>query len=159
MSREWLGIALVLAAFAVLLGGLAVFRRTGRASPELLRKLLHMGMGGVILSFPWLFGRAWPVLLLSALFILIFLARKLLARPALARAGRARSGVSSVGTSLAEVLDGVGRTSYREIYFAISVAVLFIAARAQRSAAPGFPIPPAMLFVVPMLLLTLPDAM
>src|SRR4051812_50211453 len=122
--NNWLGIALVLAAFAVLLAGLALYRRAGRASPELLRKLLHVGMGAVILSFPWLFHRAWPVLLLSALFVLIFLARKVLARPALARA----RGVSSVGTSLAEVLDGVGRASYGEIYFAVSVAVLFLAA-------------------------------
>src|SRR4051794_41987077 len=111
MPSDLLGIAVTLAAFAVLLGLLVTYYRSGRASPELLRKLLHVGMGAVILSFPWLFHRAWPVLLLSALFILIFLARKVLARPALARA----RGVSSVGTSLAEVLDGVGRASYGEI--------------------------------------------
>jgi phytol kinase len=76
------------------------------------------------------------VLLLAGLFAAIFLSRKLFAR----RRGGPASGLSGV-------LDGVGRTSYGELYYAVSVAALFLLARGE-----------PMLFVVPMLLLTLPDA-
>src|SRR3954471_13609045 len=136
MPPDLLGIAVTFAAFAVLLGLLVAYYRSGRAHPELLRKLLHVGMGAVILSFPWLFRHAWPVLLLAGLFAGIFLSRKLFARR--------RKGPAS---GLSGVLDGVGRTSYGELYYAVSVAALFLLARGQ-----------PMLFFVPMLLLTLPDA-
>jgi phytol kinase len=136
MPPDLFGIVVTLAAFAVLLGLLVAYHRSGHAHPELLRKLLHVGMGAVILSFPWLFRHAWPVLLLAGLFAAIFLSRKLFA----GRSGRPASGLSGV-------LDGVGRTSYGELYYAVSVAALFLLARGQ-----------PMLFFVPMLLLTLPDA-
>ena len=46
---------MVLLALGVLLGGLTLCRRWAAPHPELLRKLLHAGMGLVTLSFPWLF--------------------------------------------------------------------------------------------------------
>src|SRR5689334_13007684 len=112
MPPDLIGIAVTLAAFAVLLGLLVAYHRSGLADPELLRKLLHVGMGAVIISFPWLFHHAWPVLLLAGLFAAIFLSRKLFAR---------RRGGRGPGSGLSGVLDGVGRTSYGELYYAVSV--------------------------------------
>ena len=132
LVRELLGIFAALAAFALLIGALAFLRKRRHIGPEMSRKLLHIGMGFVVLTFPWLFPRPWPVLVLSAVFVLLFLGRKVFRR---------------AGSALSDVIDGVGRSSLGELYFAVSVAVVFLFARGDR-----------MLFVIPMLLLTLPDA-
>ena len=71
MLNPGLGILAVLAVFAVLLGALSVYQRLVRPNPEWLRKLIHMGMGIVTLSFPWLFAKAWPVLLMSGFFAVL----------------------------------------------------------------------------------------
>ena len=63
-----LGMLLVGGSFAALIAGLRVLRDARAADPELLRKLLHVGMGGVSLTLPWLFDTPWPVLLLAGAF-------------------------------------------------------------------------------------------
>ena len=132
LLRELLSIFAALVAFAVLIAVLSYYRHRRLIGPELSRKLLHVGMGFVVLTFPWLFPRPWPVLVLSGVFVLLFLARKVFKRAT---------------ASLSDVIDGVGRSSLGELYFAVSVAVVFLFARGDK-----------MLFVIPMLLLTLPDA-
>ena len=62
------GMLLVGGSFAALIAGLRVLRDAGAANPELLRKLLHIGMGVVSLSLPWLFDTPWPVLVMAGLF-------------------------------------------------------------------------------------------
>ena len=130
MIGSWLGIALVLVIFGALL---AVLGRTSyRHHPEVARKALHVGMGLVTLSFPWLFSRTWPVLLLACVTLLILLglrARCLMAR----NFGRA--------------LNGVARASHGEIWFVLGTCAVFMLAAGD-----------ALIFCVSMLILTFADA-
>ncbi len=60
-----MAVAAFMAAFVALLGALQLFQRRFSPHPELPRKLLHAGSGLLTLSFPFLFDRLWPVLLLT----------------------------------------------------------------------------------------------
>ena len=62
-----LGILLVLAVLFSLMAALKVYAHRCKPHPELVRKLLHIGMGLLTLSFPWLFNALWPVWLLAAI--------------------------------------------------------------------------------------------
>jgi phytol kinase len=132
MLSPWFGIVLV----PLLLGGLILGMKSlaGRCAlhPEISRKLVHIIMGLVTLTFPWLFVAAWPVLLLSALAIAALAAIRFL--PAL----QERFG---------KVLHGVERKSLGEIYFPLAVALLFLLADGHR-----------LFYVIPLLTLTLADA-
>lgn len=137
MISPWLGIALVLVVLVLLIAGTAgaitLMRMRGRdPHPEISRKVVHVGMGLVTLCFPWLFESAWPVVLLAGLAIAALFAikySKLLRR------------------DLSRVLHGVERSSLGEIYFPIAVAAVFVLARGD-----------TMLFCIPILILTLADA-
>jgi phytol kinase len=131
--NPWLGILIVLSTLAAAFLGTRLLERVASPNPELLRKLIHVVMGLVATSFPWLFDRTWPVLLLSAgsLLALILL----------------RSGVS-VTRLLQGVLHGVERSSWGELLFPLSVAIVFLLAE-------GDPL----LYSVPILILTLADAL
>jgi phytol kinase len=130
--NPWLGILTVTLALGVTFLSTRLLQRFVSPNPELLRKLVHVMMGLVASSFPWLFDRAWPVLLLAAgsLFALILL----------------RSGWRAT-RSLQGVLHGVERTSWGELLFPVSVAILFLLSD-------GDPL----LYCVPILILTLADA-
>jgi len=96
-------ISLVLA----LLGGLILGTYRLRLGAEASRKLVHIGMGSICLSFPWIFESAWPVDLLATLAIvsLVFLRW---AKPA-----------------IGNVLHGVNRLSFGELLFPAAVAIVF----------------------------------
>jgi phytol kinase len=89
-------------------------------------------MGLITASFPWLFDQVWPVLLLAAssLAVLVLV----------------RSGFSAT-RSVRGVLHGVERSSWGELLFPVSVALLFVLAQ-------GDPL----LYSVPILILALADA-
>ncbi len=141
MLRPLLGMAFVLGVLAGLLGGLAVYRRVASPHPELLRKLMHVGMGLVTLSFPWLFDSPWPVLVLAGLSILLMLSMR---------------AVAPLRDGVGQVVGGVGRQSLGEVYFPLGIALLW-----------GFYLygvqePPArrlLGYLIPALLLTLSDAL
>ena len=122
-----------MAAFLTLLGLLRWFQRRYSPHPELPRKLLHAGSGLLTLSFPFLFDRLWPVLLLTAGSATLIAAVKF---------------IKPLRRPLGNVVDGVSRTTLGEIYFPISVAIVF-ALSLGRS---------ALLFCIPILVLTLADA-
>ncbi|HEX3941533.1 MAG TPA: hypothetical protein VHX11_08640 [Acidobacteriaceae bacterium] len=127
----FLGIAIVLLALSLLT--VSVKRLQSRhIGPELSRKLVHMGMGIVCLSFPWLFRTAWPVWLLAAVAGVSLLALR---------------SVPLLRRELGGVLHDVGRTSFGELYFPFGVAVVFTLARGH-----------TILFVIPVALLTFADA-
>jgi phytol kinase len=125
--------ALALAAFLLLVGSLAAYRRLGHPQPETVRKLLHTGSGLLTLSFPFLFDELWPVLLLTGASATLVAIMKFV--PAVRR----RLGGSPTD---------VGRTTLGEIYFPISVAVVFWLSAGES----------LLLFVIPILVLTLADA-
>lgn len=131
MVNPWLGMGLVLAAFGVLMGGLRASRRGRSPEPELLRKLLHAGMGLVTLALPWLFRTAWPVLLLAGAFIAGLTALR---------------ASSKMRRRFGGVIDGVARESLGEIYFPLGVGLVFLLSG-------GDPIR----FCVPVLILALAD--
>lgn len=133
------GIALVLGALLGLLAGLWLLQRSGRVYPELVRKLLHVGMGLVTVSFPWLFDEAWPVLLLGGSSAVLLLSLRW---------------VRALKESVGAVVAGVGRVSFGDLYFPIAVVVLFLLY--QRGGASEDV--RKLLYAVPVLLLTLADA-
>lgn len=132
MVNPWLGMCLVVSIFGMLMVGLSAYRRSRSKDPELVRKLLHIGMGLVTLTFPWLFAAMWPVLLLTVVFT-IFLTFLRLSRP--------------LQQLLGGVIDGVARQSMGEIYFPVAVGLVFLLSA-------GDPIT----FCIPMLILALADA-
>jgi len=125
-----ISMALVVGTLLGMMRGLRTLK--GRLHPELLRKLLHVGMGLVTLSFPWLFASDWPVVILAV----GSSAGLLLLRQS-----------SALRSRLGGVVDGVERQSFGEVYFPIGVAVLFVLSQ-------GDPVA----YSVPLLLLALGDA-
>jgi len=127
----WAGIAIELFMLAVLMGGLALYLRWRPLSAELSRKLFHIGGGLTTLSFPWIFSSAWPVILLALVTIPALLALKYM---------------HAFKGNLGAVLYRVDRASLGELYFPLSVCLLFVCAHAQ-----------TLLFLTPVLILTLAD--
>lgn len=121
------GIAAILGALGLLIG----FLRQKRFPPELSRKGVHVGMGLICLSFPWLFQEAWPVLTLAGLAVIGLGAIRII--PALKR-------------SIGGVLGGVERRSLGEFYFPVAVAAVFILSDGNK-----------LLFIIPVLTLTVAD--
>lgn len=127
-----LGVLLVLAALLGLMTALKAYAHRRTPHPELVRKLLHVGMGLLTLSFPWLFEALWPVWLLAAIAVMHLIAVRRV--PLLQR-------------RLGGVVDGVARQSWGELYFPLSIAVVW-------GLSGGDPL----LFCIPILVLTLADA-
>jgi phytol kinase len=128
----WLGMGSVVAVLGGLMAGLRFWQCRAAPHPELVRKLLHMGMGLVTLSFPWVFDDAWPVIALAGLSVTGLLVLRL--------------------SPLGRVLSAVSRSSLGEVYFPVSVAILFaIYTYSQERHR-------LILYSVPVLLLTLADA-
>jgi phytol kinase len=100
--------------------------------PELRRKLVHVGMGVVVVWFPWIFGSTWPVWTLAALSIAAFCLLRTL---------------SPLQRSFGEVLYGVKRQSWGEFCWPFSVALLFSLTHAQ-----------PLFYVIPVLILAFADA-
>ena len=129
--NPFLGIALVLGALGVLMGVVRVLQQRGIVGAEMSRKLVHMGMGCVCLTFPWLFRTEWPVWLLAALAVVALGAVRL---------------VPQLRDQFGSVLGGVGRASWGELYFPVGVAIVF----ALADGAPRF-------YCVPVAVLTFAD--
>jgi len=129
--NPFLGIAIVLLALGALIFGVKRLQ-AGSIDPELARKLVHMGMGVVCLSFPWLFAEPWPVWILACLAAVSLAALRFV--PVLRR-------------DLGGVLHGVQRNSFGEVYFPLGVAAVFTLAHGH-----------TILFVIPVALLTFADA-
>src|SRR5215212_10680331 len=130
MVGAWLGIVLVL---VVLLGLQVCVRLWRRAHPdrvELARKVMHVSLGLLTLTFPWLFDQAWPVVVVcGAIAIWLIAVRRL----------------ALVHSHFGGAIE-VARASWGEVYFPIGVALLFVLSE-------GNPI----LYCVPLAILTLAD--
>lgn len=132
MPAVWLSILLVLTTLGGVMMALYHWQRLASPHPELVRKLLHIPMGLMTLSFPWLFETVQSVLLVGGLAIATLLALRYY--PPLA-------------SRFGQVLGGVKRRSLGEIYFPLSVMLLF-----------GLTPHQPLLFCIPILILTLADA-
>lgn len=128
--NAWAGIGMVALLLALVLGGLGFLRRTPSApGPEMSRKAVHISLGLVCLSFPWLFHAAWPVVVLCVLSVAVL--------------GLLRTRRKGAGS----VLHAVGRPSLGDIYFPLAVTLLFLLHR-----------DPVIDYLIPILVLTLADA-
>jgi len=133
MMHPLVAVGLVL---AVLGGAMLGIRSAGRQwawHPELSRKSVHVAMGLVCLTFPWLFKEVWPVWLLAGMAALALGAVRV---------------APGLGAGLGQVLNGVQRESWGELVFPIAVAFVFWLARGN-----------TLLFCVPVLILSLADAL
>ena len=129
------GLALLLPSLLMVpaMGLLSRRRGSGLLDGELRRKALHVGIGLAALVFPALLREPATIVFALALVIAWLLAVRYV--PALQQ----RFGC---------VLQGAGRLSWGEVWFAVSIALLLLAST-------GHPL----LYVVPLLLLTLSDAL
>ncbi|HEY9699554.1 MAG TPA: hypothetical protein V6D10_20005 [Trichocoleus sp.] len=132
MPNDWLNVLSILTVLLGLMLVLRLIQRRYAPHPELIRKLLHVSMGLITLSFPWLFHSALPVVILAVLAVGWMGLLKFYA---------------PLRDRLGSVLGGVGRQSLGEIYFPISIALIFVLAQSD-----------PLLYIIPMLLLTLADA-
>lgn len=132
MLQQWLAAGLVLIALAVLILGLRVSRRRFGWQPETIRKLLHIGMGSIALTFPWIFTSPLPVFVLAAVAFVMMLGVR---------------HVAFLKAQLGGVIDAVDRASAGELYFPAGIALSFWLTA-------GDPL----LYSVPILILTLADA-
>ncbi len=126
------GILLTLLLLGLMLGCLKAYHVRFAPHPELLRKLVHIGMGLVTLSFPWLFDRPWPVMVLAVAAVALLIAVK---------------APGPLREVLGGVVDSVERPSHGDVYFPVAVALLFWLAGGDR-----------LLFCIPILMLTLGDS-
>ncbi|MEM7028140.1 MAG: hypothetical protein AAF629_01010 [Chloroflexota bacterium] len=132
MTENWVGISIVLLLLGGLIGALRIYKSRFDPHPEVVRKLLHVGMGLTSLTFPWLFDDYWPIIILVGVTTPgLYLTRHL----------------KSLKTLCGGVIDGVGREqSLGEVYYPLGVATAFILSQGQ-----------PVLYCIPILLLTFAD--
>ena len=128
---------------ALVLWGVSRLAKIAKLDPEIGRKLVHISLGLYCLTFPYVFSSAWEVFATCGLAVGVFL---------LAR--------GTMRQSLGGGLHAVKRTSYGELLFAVSVALLFwlkdghfVSVSMHHKAQIG-----PVLYMLPILILTLCDA-
>jgi phytol kinase len=130
--NTWIAIVAVLVTLGGLMLGLRFYQRRYSPHPEIVRKLLHIPMGLLTLTFPWLFDSALPVVILAGLAIAGLLTIRF---------------YPPLRNQFGSILGGVERRSLGEVYFPVAVALLFILSNRQ-----------PLLFGIPILILSLADA-
>ncbi len=129
--NPWVAMALELVTLMALMGAVRLYQVIGHLKPETARKLFHIGGGLTTLTFPWLFQSVWPVVSLTAVTIPTLLALKY---------------VRGLKRGLGAVLYNIDRVSFGEVYFPLSVCLLFVVAHRE-----------PLLYCVPIVILTLAD--
>jgi phytol kinase len=130
--RDAVAMAAVLAAALAMLFLLRLYRKRTGAEGEWVRKLAHLGTGLMSISLPWIFSSRIPIFFICGASIALLLAIRY---------------VPFIRGRLSGVLDDVARESRGEIYFPLSVALLYPLANGSK-----------LLYAVPLLVLTLADS-
>ena len=115
------------------MGLLSRVRSRSLLGAEIRRKALHVSVGLVGLSFPFLLREPASIVFALALVVAWMLAVRF---------------VPALGARFGCVLHGAGRASWGELWFAVSIALLLLS-----------PWPHPVLYVAPLLILTLSDAL
>lgn len=129
------GILKIILSLFLLAGVLVVIKVAGKRlslAAEVQRKLIHAGLGLYSLTFPWIFGSAWEVGLLTTLAALFLIAVR---------------SVPFLKSGLGSGLHGVERFSLGEVFFAFSIGMVFFLAQGS-----------LVLYILPLLILALSDA-
>src|SRR5688572_11958966 len=130
--RDTFAAACVFAASNVLLLLVSTLRARLDCRPETTRKLLHMGMGLLSLTYPFVFSSPLPVLLINGGFIVLLFAVTI---------------QEPIRHRWHHLTSPVNRKTAGEFYFPLAIALLFLLTR-------GDPL----LFCIPLLILTISDA-
>ncbi|MGA2431806.1 MAG: hypothetical protein ABSH13_25155, partial [Candidatus Acidiferrum sp.] len=130
-SHDTVAMAVVLACALGMLFLLRLYRKWTGAEGEWLRKLAHLGTGLISISLPWIFSSRIPIFIICGASIALLLAMRY---------------VPMIRGRLSGVLDDVARESWGEIYFPLSVALLYQLANGSK-----------LLYAVPLVVLTLAD--
>lgn len=125
----WVGMSAVMIILVAMIHGLSRLNKSEIGSPEMIRKTLHVVMGLIALSFPWIFADAWPVLTLSIIASLLIAVIKV-----------------AHMHDWQPVVCAKGRESVGEIVFPLSIGLTFLLADGDR-----------LLYIVPVMILTLAD--
>jgi len=126
-----LPIIIVIISLSGLVGGVTLLKKAGKIGPEMARKAVHMVMGVICMTFPWVFSSPLPVQILGVVSALgIFVLKS-----------------TSLKDKLGAALFSVERVSGGEILFPLAVAWLFTLAYET-----------PVLYIIPLLLLTFGDA-
>jgi len=131
-SRDAVAMAAVLACALAMLFLLRLYRKWTGADGEWMRKLAHIGTGLISISLPWIFSSRVPVFIICGASMTLLLMMRY---------------VPLVRGRLSGVIDDVERQSWGEIYFPLSVALLYQLAQGSK-----------LLYAVPLLVLTLADS-
>lgn len=123
--------SLVVGILCVAMSVLSFIKKRFGCEPELIRKALHVLMGLVTLSFPFIFRETWPVAVLS-----------IVTAVTLSFVGKLNM-LDSWGC----VLKADGRRSYGHICFPLGIGILYTLTAGD-----------TLLFCIPVLILTLADA-
>src|ERR1700722_465915 len=108
--RDTVRLLAVLASALAMLCILRLYRKWMGADGEWIRKLAHIGTGLLSISLPWLFSSRIPVFIICGASVALLLAIRYL---------------PLIRSRLSGVLDDVDRDSWGEIYFPLSVGLLY----------------------------------
>ena len=132
IENPYISIPLALILTSGLMGVIRLIQKRYAPHPEWCRKLMHIGSGILALSIPWFFQSPWPVLLLCAFSVVGLLAIKHL---------------NYLKQNIGRVVGEVNRKSSGDIYFPLTIAVLFLLSK-------GDPL----FYCIPIMILTFADA-
>jgi phytol kinase len=110
-TQPLVGMALEAALLVSLIVGIRVGQRRVALSSEATRKLFHVTGGLSTLTFPWLFHAAWPVMALAPVTVGALLALKY---------------VRQLRGELGEVLYGIQRRSFGEVYMPLGITMVWV---------------------------------
>ncbi|MBA3857020.1 MAG: hypothetical protein C0507_08950 [Cyanobacteria bacterium PR.3.49] len=130
-NNPLIGMSLVVGILGVTMSVLSFIKKKSGCEPELIRKALHVLMGLVTLSFPFIFKETWPVAVLS-----------IVTAVTLSFVGRLKM-LDSWGC----VLKADGRRSYGHLCFPLGIGILYTSTKGD-----------VLFFCIPVLILTLADA-
>lgn len=128
---EWKSILLVIGLLLISLLVIKLFEKKLNLKPEMKRKLFHMSMGIVMLSFPYIFTSIISVGTLGILGLIVLFCLK----------------NTKLKDSLGTILYSVNRESLGEVFFVISVFTIFYLSKGDK-----------ILYSIPILVLTFADS-
>ena len=131
-TTEWLFAGAIAGSLLLVLVALRALGKWKSIDSEVLRKGMHVALGASALAYPWLFRSILPPLVIAGLTLTVLLLLRY---------------APSARRELGGVVHGVHRSSEGDLWFPVSVALVFWLAR-------GNPV----LYVVPVLTLTIADA-
>lgn len=131
MGIEWNGILFVALIMISALITIKIIEKKANLSGELKRKLFHITMGIVVLTFPYLFHNRNSVVIIGVISILMFIIMK----------------HTKLKQSIGSILYSVDRESWGEIFFTVSVVLIFYWSKGEK-----------ITYSIPILILTFADS-